>query len=115
MRDGCHIIMVVISENGLGMKMKWWIFEKKPYNFINKTNQPELFYDAIGFLNSVVSRYLIQALNPTLNTTVGDVLSLPFVETNNKTRAHVENNTSISIKDWNSFETSLDFKVHPLI
>ncbi len=37
-------------------------------------------YDLVllGYLNSCVASYYLKALNPTLNTTVNDVLSLPF-------------------------------------
>lgn len=71
----------------------------------------------LGFLNTKVAYYLLDAMNPTLNTTVTDVLTLPFEVKNqgNEIEDMVKQNISISKSDWDSFENSWDFKKHPLI
>ena len=33
----------------------------------------------LGFLNSLLNRYIVNALNPTVNTQVGDIVRVPFV------------------------------------
>lgn len=71
-----------------------------------------------GFLNSKVADCYLKLLNPTLNFLVGDIMSLPFIENfTYKPRVDelVSQNIAISKTDWDSFETSWDFKKHPLI
>ena len=73
--------------------------------------------NVLGFLNSCVGSYLLKLINPTLTTNVGDVLVMPFsseFEMQN-INGFVEENIAISRTDWDSFETSRDFKRHPLI
>ena len=73
-------------------------------------------YYTLGFLNSSIATELLSMYNPTLNTTVGDVLALPLVQ--NECHAvcnKVKENINISQSDWDSFETSWDFKRHPLV
>lgn len=70
----------------------------------------------LSFLNCLVSTYILNMFNPTLNTTVGDVLKLPLkIREENKVNCTVKKLISLSKEDWDSFETSWDFTVHPLI
>ena len=71
----------------------------------------------LGFLNSIVSYYLLQVINPTINTTVNSVLCLPFDSGKYEYRiSEIVNDCLDSSKiDWDSFETSWDFGKHPLI
>jgi hypothetical protein len=61
----------------------------------------------------------MKVLNPTLNFQVGNVASLPVIMPDDDTKAIIESivkeNISISRTDWDSFETSWDFKKHPLL
>ncbi len=72
----------------------------------------------LGYLNSIVVRTLLNIINPTLNTNIKDVLNLPYIMDEND-RGLVDSlvcdNITISKEDWDSFETSWDFKKHPLI
>lgn len=72
-----------------------------------------------GFLCSKISTVLMKVLNPTLNFQVGNVASLPVIMPDDDTKAIIESivkeNISISRTDWDSFETSWDFKKHPLL
>ena len=73
-------------------------------------------YYTLGFLNSSIATELLSMYNPTLNTTVGDVLALPLVQNESHAVCNkVKENINISQSDWDSFETSWDFKRHPLI
>ena len=60
----------------------------------------------------------MRVLNPTLNTNIKDVLALPFIVKKER-KCEVEQLTKeaidISKSDWDSYETSWDFKKHPLI
>lgn len=76
------------------------------------------FY-TLGIVNSVIGEYFLSILNPTLNYLVNDILSIPFFEDESdlkeKVITEVKEEISISKTDWDSFETSWDFKKHPLI
>lgn len=70
----------------------------------------------LAFLNSVVATKMLEMLNPTLNTTVGDVLSLPLCLNNKEVIEEISSYSNIlSHQDWDSFETSWNFKNHPLV
>lgn len=59
---------------------------------------------------------MLKLYNPTLNTTVGDVLALPFlVNRDDKIIGICKENISVSRADWDSYETSWDFARHPLL
>jgi type II restriction/modification system DNA methylase subunit YeeA len=74
----------------------------------------------LGFLNSKIVQIMINIIAPTMNLQIGDVKKLPYPsfgrnEFKNIVFKIVEHNISISRTDWDSFETSWDFKVHPLL
>lgn len=90
----------------------------------NKAAATLLFYNdkhinyVLAFTNSKVASSLMRMLNPTLNNNIRDVLQLPFVFDNRfdyRISELAEGNICIEKKDWDSFETSWDFKKHPLI
>lgn len=55
-------------------------------------------------------------MNPTINTTAGDVLSLPYIQSDSgKIESLVSQNISISRADWDSHETSWDFQENELV
>lgn len=76
-----------------------------------------LFY-LLGLLNSSVVTLILKTINPTINTKVGDIAAIP-VALSQKVKGMVEEivlkNISLSKSDWDSYETSWDFKKHPLI
>lgn len=70
----------------------------------------------LALLNSKVYLNIASMLNPTLNFQVKDVRSMPLVLKNvDSIEKITEDNIIISKRDWDSFETSWDFKKHPLI
>jgi very-short-patch-repair endonuclease len=80
-------------------------------------NSNELFY-IIGFLCSVVTFNYLKALNPTMSFTNGDLERLPYIHNEGMDSAVSElvaANIALSRADWDAFETSWDFKTHPLI
>lgn len=78
----------------------------------------DIFY-FLGLLASEVTLYYLNMLNPTINYQVGDIRRIPFVSTNSqcscKIESLVKDNISFSKSDWDSFETSWNFEVHPLV
>ena len=71
-----------------------------------------------AFLNSVISTKMLTVLSPTLNYEAGQIATLPIkVDTNNFSKLDLVVNSNILIAkhDWDSYETSWDFKHHPLL
>lgn len=72
-----------------------------------------------GFVNSIVFDYYNRMLCKQLTKTFDSVNLVPFSNQIVQHEAQIANvvNSSIALskKDWNSFETSWDFKVHPFI
>ncbi|MGN0313197.1 MAG: BREX-1 system adenine-specific DNA-methyltransferase PglX [Fusicatenibacter sp.] len=70
----------------------------------------------MAFLNSCVAIYYLQMLNPTTTFQVGNIGSLPFIFNREKlVNGLALENVMMSKLDWDSDETSWDFKHHPLI
>lgn len=75
------------------------------------------FY-ALGYLNSILVDYYLQIISPGLSTVSGDIEKLPIIvslDNKNLIDELVEENITLSKTDWDSFETSWDFKRHPLL
>ncbi len=70
-----------------------------------------------GLLNSKVAQYFLNLVNESLNYTAGNVASIPFLvkKEGGKIEQIVFKNISTSKNDWDSYETSWDFKRHPLV
>ncbi len=75
-------------------------------------------YYCLGYLNSIVVEYYINIIAPGFSTVSGDIEKLPFIASKNK-KDSVDGLVTECIEgekeDWDSFETSWDFKKHPLI
>lgn len=70
----------------------------------------------LGLLNTPLSVLLISIFNPTINNNIGDIQSIPLIKDNvDCINAKVKDNIEISKNDWDSHETSWDFKVNPLV
>ena len=71
-----------------------------------------------GLLNTNIVKQLLQILNPTLNFSSGVIANIPVILSERyKPRINqlVKQNILNSRTDWDSFETSWDFKQHPLL
>ncbi len=72
----------------------------------------------LGLLNSKVAKLYINGFNPTLSLTIGDISNVPVLNYEKKLEKInklVDNNICISKEDWDSFETSWEFRKHPLV
>ena len=73
-------------------------------------------YYTIGLLNSVVAKEIFTVLAPTMNFGPDQVRNMPLKKQKEETvKELVADNIYNSKQDWDSFETSWDFKKHPLI
>jgi type II restriction/modification system DNA methylase subunit YeeA len=72
----------------------------------------------LAYLNSKVSLDYLKVLSPTLNYEAGHIMALPLCESkeyDSNITSLADSNILLSKADWDSFETSWDFKKHPLI
>lgn len=72
----------------------------------------------LGLMNSKVNSIFVQIVSPTLNYEVGHIKTIPVIfdeEKHGMVDEKVGNCIRFSKIDWDSFETSWDFKCHPLI
>lgn len=98
-------------------------FSIKHQEFIYSSGSPTIFnpfficdHYLLGFLNTKIAQSLLKLMNPTINTTAGDVLSLPYIQSDSgEIESLVSQNISISRADWDSHETSWDFKENELV
>lgn len=99
-------------------------FRFKPRGHLFETAGPSVFGDPDtleylqGFLNSSVSESVAGFLSPTLNCNPNEIASMPLIDPEDGAdviRTLVKNSRKESKLDWDSFETSWDFKRHPLI
>ena len=70
----------------------------------------------LGYLASKVNFKILMIINPTLAFQAGDISKCPLIIKNENSIENIVNlNIVLSKSDWNSFETSWDFKIHPLV
>lgn len=93
---------------------------------IIREDDPNYYY-LLGYLNSMVAREFLEALNPTMNYPSGVVGSLPIKFINDEQSCDydeetfkyinrlVKENIRISREDWNSYETARGFEESPLV
>lgn len=79
----------------------------------------ELFYYVLGVLNSCITQKVLEILSPTLDYHEGPVGRVPIIAPTEPVHEIVDMRVQENIKksktDWDAFETSWDFKKHPLI
>lgn len=75
-------------------------------------------YFVLGLLNTNFSQLLLKKFNATINLTIDDIGSIPYINTPSTERdvvRLVEDCIAISKSDWDAFETSYDFVCHPIV
>lgn len=98
-------------------------FRIKPSDHHYDSSSPVIYnqsftidYNILGLLNTNIVNYCFEFLNPTIHVQPRDVLNLPLIKKDDEEIVQfVKTCVQISKVDWDSFETSWDFKVHPLI
>ena len=70
----------------------------------------------LGLLNSTIFAEICGSINPTLNFQSGDVSKFPVLfGRESDVNQLVDENIRFAIEDWDSYESSWDFKRHPLL
>lgn len=82
------------------------------------TINDKYFNYILAFVNTELQTKILKLISPTMNFEVDHLKKLPIIidesEMDSINRL-VEENVSLSEDDWNSFETSWDFRKHPLV
>lgn len=116
-KEGITWTFVSSSNFGVRYTDKGFLFDVGGSSlFPNK----EYIYYILGLLSTKITFEFLKIQNPTLNFQVGNIANIPTIITDNIDLFNIINNKvkeniDISKKDWDSFETSWDFKTHPLI
>ena len=79
---------------------------------------PSLYEYILAFLNTKVNTNLLNGLNPSVTTQVGDLKQLPFISEESYlplVQQIVNEEVELSKSDWDFYETSWDFKRNPLV
>lgn len=80
------------------------------------SNEEEKLKYFLGFTNSCVVKYILSAISPTLNYEVEHIKKLPIVfNKSEEVMMLIDDLICNSKNDWDSFETSWDFKKHPFV
>lgn len=78
--------------------------------------EKEKLYYTLGLLASNMVLAFTKILSPTMSFEVGQIASIPVIyKPNSEIDRLVNENIELSKTDWDSFETSWDFKKHPFI
>ena len=75
----------------------------------------ETLYKVMGYLNSNTVSYFVQILNPTISCGTGVLNRLPIKGLMETDSCIARECVDISRADWDSYETSWDFKRNPLV
>lgn len=113
-KEGITYTELTSAENSFRYVPPVAVFDKKGPCIVDVRN----LYYCLGFFNTRVAVRYFQLLNPTITLQVKDVKNTPVIidaEKIPQVESLVKENVSMSHIDWDSFETSWDFKRHPLI
>lgn len=106
--------LISSSSTAFRYKPNGFIFDVAGMSFF--TDKSLLYY--LGFCNTKIAYEVLKIIAPTINFQAGDIAKLPIlIDTKmiSSVESKVQDSISQSKTDWDSFETSWDFKMHPLI
>lgn len=93
---------------------KGFLFDHASASLFMNDNNLEKYI--LALLNSNLGQFILSIINPTINTGADVVSKVPVnVQNKNKCDQLVAKNILLSESDWDSYETSWDFIVHPLV
>ena len=113
-KEGITWNLISSKTAAFSIKHKEFIFSSGSPTIFNKENSCD--YYLLGFLNSRIAQNYLKLMNPTINTTAGDVLSLPIITNNiSVIKNIIKNCVKVSKQDWDAHETSWGFETNPLL
>ena len=108
-----------MSRIGSGISSFRWL----PVGFITEGASNNIYYTSdiphnlLAFLNSKPCEFILNLYNPTINVMPDDLRNLPlaYIHSDLDTSNAVQLCINLCKTDWDSFETSWDFQIHPLV
>ncbi|HBC96127.1 MAG TPA: BREX-1 system adenine-specific DNA-methyltransferase PglX [Clostridium sp.] len=109
---------ITSGKNTIRVLNKGFIFDQSADSIFVK-NEADYKY-MLGFFNSKIMENIFKFIAPTLNLTAGTVRQIPiYIEEDPSIRKRIDRLCDecvrISKDDWDSFETSWNFKKHPFL
>lgn len=108
-----------ISSSGTGFRFfeKDFLFDGAGGSLFLNNKLDSNYY--LGFLNSKVCHVILNIISPTINFNESHIGALPIIKKGGEETAIVSETVKdcikLSLEDWNAYETSWDFKKHPLL
>ena len=100
-------------------------FRLLPENYTFNCAAPTVFTQGkvtelyiLALLNTGLAQSLLSKFNATINLTIDDIGSIPYIWDDSQAQNVIAKATmciNLSAKDWDSYETSWDFKRNPLV
>ncbi len=112
------ISWTLVSSSKVGVRYypRGFVFDIAGSSVFSNDKAKQFYF--LGFMASEVALNYLKMTNPTINFQAGDVKKLPVIMNEGKSEIItklVTDNCNLSKADWDSFETSWDFKKHPLV
>lgn len=114
-RDGINWSAISSSSFSARFHNRGFAFTSASMSAFSKTEQdPKIL---LLLVNSIVGKHYISFLSPTVNYGIAELKKLPFGDLENKSKLLELANILIETSklDWDSFETSWDFSLSPLL
>lgn len=104
-----------LTSKALSMRYtpKGFLFETKGSMLFGENEN--ISKNILGVMNGVVGNKLIQIVSPTMDFHEGPMGKIPMIFSEEESISLIDKCINISKKEWDSFEVSWDFKVHPLL
>lgn len=113
-REG--LTWTVVSSGGFAVRFmpKGFLFDQGGSGIFTLPKDSYNLYEIITLLNSAIGSTVARMLCPTLNFTTGDVRKFLLIK-NDKSITIGQRCIKLAKEDWDSFETSWDFSMSPLL
>lgn len=117
-RPGITWSGITSAKNSFRVYEEGFIFDSGANGFFPYDDS--LRFILVACLNTCISQFVLKIINPTINTGAGTVKRIPVIlpqsEVTYKRIDMLSHEcVAVSKEDWDSFETSWDFKEHPFI
>lgn len=113
-REGLTWTSLSISSISVRKSGKGFLFDSK--GAMGFSQSPKDILRSMSLLNSAVGTEYLKIFSPTVDFKVGDIIQVPYLPGDeDQICEYTSSAIALSKADWDSFETSWDFKTHPLV
>lgn len=90
-----------------------FLYSNSGYGMFFKDNQQKI--ETLGLLNTKIVAEILKVLSPTIGFESGYLRKIPYMQGTEKVGEIVQKSVQLTKLDWDSYETSWDFKRHPMV